>query len=85
MAAKIRFEYSDLETHAEGTLDTRGRKGEAEVPVHYKAVRLNVRLKTSETDKKFARLTELVERYCPVDSLIKAAVPDYQIIWERVE
>ncbi|MEM7347566.1 MAG: OsmC family protein [Chloroflexota bacterium] len=86
MADKIRFTYEDLETYAEGTLDTRGRKGLAEdVPVHYKAVRLKIRIKTEESDKKLNRLIDLVARYCPVDSLIKAAVPDYEVVWERME
>lgn len=84
MADKIRFKYEDLETYAEGTLDTRGRKGEADVPVHYKAVRLTIRLKTEESDKKLQRLIDLVARYCPVDSLIRAAVPDYEVVWERM-
>lgn len=85
MADKLRFDYEYLETFAEGVLDTRGRKGEADVPVHYKAVRLTIRIKTSETDKRLERLADLVSRYCPVDSLIKAAVPDYQVMWERME
>ena len=84
MAAKIRFKYDNLETYAEGTLDTRGRKGEADVPVHYKAVRLTIRIKTEEPDKRLQRLADLMARYCPVDSLIKAAVPDYEVIWERM-
>ena len=85
MADKIRFRYEDLETQAEGTLDTRGRKGLADdVPVHYKAVRLTIRIKTEESDQKLQRLIELVARYCPVDSLIRAAVPDYAVIWERL-
>jgi uncharacterized OsmC-like protein len=85
MAKKIRMEYDDLETKAVGTLDTRGRKGEADVPVHYKAVHLTIRIKTEESDKKLERLIDLVARYCPVDSLIRAAVPDYQVTWERME
>ncbi len=83
MAGKIRFEYSDLKTFAEGDLDTRGRKGLADVPVHYRAVRLRIKIKTEETEEKFRRLQELVARYCPVDSLIRAAVPDYKVVWER--
>lgn len=83
MAKKIRFEYDDLETHVEGVLDTRGRKGEADVPVHYKAVRLIIHIKTGESDKRLRRLAELVGRYCPVDSLIRAAIPDYEVVWER--
>ena len=84
MAAKIRFKYEDLETYAEGTLDTRGRKGEADVPVHYKAVRLTIRIRTEESDKRLQRLADLMARYCPVDSLVRASVPDYQVIWERL-
>jgi uncharacterized OsmC-like protein len=85
MAEKIRFEYEDLETHAEGDLDTRGRKGLADVPVHYKAVRLTITIKTAESDKRLERLKDLVSRYCPVDSFVKAAVPDYVVTWERMD
>lgn len=85
MAEKIRFEYDDLKTFAEGHLDTRGRKGTADVPVHYQAVHLRIQIKTTETEKKIERLKKLVARYCPVDSLIRAAVPDYQVIWEIIE
>jgi uncharacterized OsmC-like protein len=85
MAEKLHFKYDDLESYAEGVLDTRGRKGEADVPVHYKAVRLTIKIKTEESDKRLERLAELVARYCPVDSLIRAAVPDYQVAWEYME
>jgi uncharacterized OsmC-like protein len=85
MAAKIRLQYDDLQTYAEGVLDTRGRKGTADVPVHYKAVRLTIRIKTDDTDDRLNRLADLMARYCPVDSLIRAAVPDYTVTWERIE
>jgi uncharacterized OsmC-like protein len=85
MAAKIKFQYDDLQTYAEGDLDTRGRKGLADVPVHYQAVRLIIRIKTGESDKRLDRLIDLMERYCPVDSLIRAAVTDYEVHWERIE
>jgi uncharacterized OsmC-like protein len=84
MAAKLRFEYSELETEAEGELDTRGRKGTAEVPVHYRAVRLRVRIATEESDARIERLAGLVGRYCPVDSLMRAAVDEYVVGWERI-
>ena len=85
MAGKIRFQYDDLQTYAEGVLDTRGRKGTADVPVHYKAVRLTIRIKSEETDDRLDRLADMMARYCPVDSLIRAAVPDYTVSWERME
>lgn len=84
MAAKLRFEYDDLHTAAEGELDTRGRRAEADVPVHYRAVRLTIRIRTGEGDERLRRLADLVSRYCPVDSLIRAAVPDYTVAWERI-
>lgn len=83
MAQKLRFSYSRLETVAEGELDTRGRKGEADVSVHYRAVRLLITLETDETDVRLDRLASLVARFCPVDSLMRAAVPDYEVTWRR--
>lgn len=85
MATKLRFEYSRLESEAEGELDTRGRMGTADVPVHYRAVRLRVWIETEESDERIARLADLVGRYCPVDSLIGAAVDDYDVRWDRLE
>ena len=84
MAAKLRFTYTSLETSAEGELDTRGRKGEADVPVHHRAVRLTVRIATEESEARLDRLADLVGRYCPVDSMLRAAVPDYEVVWERL-
>ena len=84
MAKKIRFRYEDLETFSEGDLDTRCRKGLAQVPIHYKVVRLKILIKTEESDERLQRLANLVSRFCPVDSLVKAAVPDYQVSWERM-
>jgi len=84
MAEKIRFDLQDLEAYAEGVLDTRGRKGEANVPIHFSSVRLHVKIKTTESDERVKRLIELAEKYCPVQSLIRAAVPDFEVTWERI-
>jgi putative redox protein len=83
MAEKLRFDYSALETRAEGELDTRGRRGLADVPVHYRAVRLHVTITTDEPDERVGRLAGLVARYCPVDTLMRPVVPDYEVTWER--
>jgi uncharacterized OsmC-like protein len=84
MAEKIKFDLQDLEAAAEGVLDVRGRKGEANVPVHFTSVRLHVKIKTTESDERVQRLIELAERYCPVQSLIRVAVPDFEVTWERL-
>ena len=68
--------------HAEGELDTRGRRL-ADVPVHYRAVRLHVTITTDEPDKRVERLAGLVARYCPVDTLMRPVVADFEVTWER--
>ena len=83
MAEKLRFDYSALDMRAVGELDTRGRRGLADVPVHYRAVRLIVTITTDEPDERVERLAGLVARYCPVDTLLRPVVPDYKVTWER--
>ena len=83
MAEKLRFHYTGLEMEAEGELDTRGRRGLAGVPVHYRAVRLRVTITTDEPERRVGRLAELVARYCPVDTLMRPVVPDFEVTWER--
>jgi putative redox protein len=83
MAEKLRFDYRGLEIDAEGELDTRGRRGLADVPVHYRAVRLRVTITTDEPEKRVERLAQLVARYCPVDTLMRPVIPDFDVTWER--
>ncbi len=83
MAEKLRFDLQGLEAFAEGVLDVRGRSGEAPVPVHFSSVRLHVKIKTPESDQRVKRLIELAEKYCPVQCLIRMAVPDFVVTWER--
>jgi uncharacterized OsmC-like protein len=85
MAAKIRLEVEELHITAEGDLDRRGRRGTADVLVHFQAVRVHIKIRTDAQEKKLQRLKELVARYCPVDSLIRAAVADYNVVWERMQ
>lgn len=54
------------------------------MPVHYRTVHLRIRIATDEPDERLERLRDLVSRYCPVDSLVRAAVPDYTVTWERM-
>ncbi len=84
MAEKIRFDLQGLEAFAEGTLDIRGRTGmDPNVPVHFTSARLHVKIKTGESDERVQRLIALAEKYCPVQSLIRAAVPDFVVTWEK--
>jgi uncharacterized OsmC-like protein len=85
MAEKIRFNLQALEASAEGTLDIRGRTGaDPNVPVHFTRVRLHIKIRTDESDERVQRLIALAEKYCPVQSLIRVAVPDFAVTWERI-
>ena len=79
----MRFTLDALEASAEGVLDVRGRKGEANVPVGFTSVHLHVRIKTSEADRRVERLIELAEKYCPVQCMLRDAVRDFHVTWER--
>lgn len=59
---------------AEGDLDFRGTLGVSkEVPVGFKAIRLNFKLDCNETEEKIQTLLRLTERYCVVyQTLINA-------------
>jgi hypothetical protein len=35
-------------------------------------------------DGRAAAIADLVGRYCPVDSLMRAAIADYEVTWERL-
>jgi len=84
MAERLRFAVEGVELEAEGVLDVRGRQGVAGVPVHYRSVWVRVWIQTPEREERLQRLAELVERYCPVSSLIRSAVPDFRITWMRL-
>lgn len=81
----MRFTLDALEASAEGVLDIRGRTGaDPNVPVHFVSVRLHIKIKTAEADERVNRLMQLAEKYCPVQSLIRIAVPDFVVTWERL-
>jgi len=84
MAEKIRFSYSDLQVDTAGMIDTRGRLALADVPIGFSSARVEVQIVTNEPPERLAKLADLVARYCPVDAMMRASVPDYQVHWRAV-
>jgi hypothetical protein len=41
-------------------------------------------IRTEEPDGRLERLVDPVRRYCPVDSVMRGAVADDQVTWERL-
>lgn len=85
MADKMRMRVDGFEVEARGTIDRRGRKGTADVPAHFLRVEVRARVKTAESDERVQRLKELVERHCPMATLMRGAPLEFDSVWERVE
>jgi len=67
VAAAIGVDLKDAKIIAEGDLDFRGTLGVSkEVPVGFKAIRLQFELDTSAAEEQRATLLRLTERYCVV-------------------
>jgi len=67
VATALSVELRMAEVYAEGDLDVRGTLGLSnEVPVGFKAIRLNFKLDTNATEEQLATLLRLTERYCVI-------------------
>lgn len=84
VADKMRLRVDGFEIEAEGVIDVRGRKGTADVPAHFLRVVVRARVRTPETAQRVARLREVVERCCPVATLLRSAPLEFESTWERV-
>jgi uncharacterized OsmC-like protein len=72
VATALGVELHDAIIHAEGDLDFRGTLGVSkEVPVGFRAIRLQFQLETNASDEEIATLVRLTERYCVVYQTLK--------------
>jgi putative redox protein len=83
-ADKLRMQIDGFEITAHGVIDARGRKGLAPVPAHFLKVEVRARLRTPESADRVQRLRELVERHCPVATLLQSAPLQFDSVWEKV-
>lgn len=67
VSTAIGIEIKDGLIHAEGDLDFRGTLGlSKDVPVGFKAIRLNFKFNTTANEEQIEALAKLTERYCVV-------------------
>jgi uncharacterized OsmC-like protein len=79
VATAMDIRIKDGTVRAEGDLDFRGTLGVAkDVPVGFKAIRLQFDLDTEAEDKQVATLMRLTERYCVVHQTLSHA-PDLSV------
>ena len=82
-ADKLRMRVDGFQIEADGVIDVRGRKGTADVPAHFLRVDVRARVRTSESEERVERLRELVERHCPVATLLRSAPLEFRSTWEK--
>jgi uncharacterized OsmC-like protein len=83
VADRMRLRVDGFEIEAEGVIDLRGRKGTADVPAHFLRVVVRARVRTTESAERVERLREVVERSCPVATLLRAAPLEFTSTWEK--
>jgi len=85
LSEKLRMRVDGFEIAASGVIDARGRNAEAPVPAHFLGIEVRARVRTPEPAERLERLKELVERHCPVATLLQAAPLAFDSVWEKVE
>jgi uncharacterized OsmC-like protein len=76
VATALGIEIETGTVRAEGEIDVRGTLGLAsEVPVGFRAIRLNFDLESDAAPAALAKLLELTERYCVVYQTLTGGVP----------
>ena len=83
-AQLLDLSYETLSVAIEAELDARGRLGIwPGVPLHYTVVNVTVRVGTTEAPSAVDALAQQVWSTSSVVSLMRAAVPQFTITWER--
>ena len=74
-AQAMGFKYAgvEIEIEIEGEVDQRGSRGVRGVRPFFNWVKLTIRVKTSKTPERFAKLAKNVEFRCPVMNLFRFA------------
>lgn len=74
VATALGIELREGRVEAEGDLDFRGTLGTSkEVPVGFRAIRLQIKLDTDATEEQRNKLLELTERYCVVYQTLRSS------------
>lgn len=84
VAAEWEAEVKSVEFTTEGSLDTRGFLGTAEVNPYFQHVYTRVDIDTNIPADQFDEFTATVLRRCPAATLIIAADVDFKLEWQRV-
>lgn len=77
------FTYEGITFRADYKIDIRGRMGMRGVRQHFKKVRLEATVTTSESEERLAEVVEETENRCPIFNLMRDADVDLEVRWIR--
>jgi putative redox protein len=83
VAKEIEFDLQGIEFDITGILDTRGLMGDPEVKPYFEKVRVEAKVKTSESQERVDQLQKLTDERCPVFTTFKAAGIELQPKWVK--
>ena len=83
-ASEMNFKYDSLSFSAEYKIDIRGRLGMRGVTQHFKNVRVEIQVKTSESKQRLEDVVTETELRCPVYNLIQNAGVNLTCQWIRI-
>jgi uncharacterized OsmC-like protein len=83
-AKEMEFVYDGIDFEGEFTIDIRGRMGVREVRPHFQTIRVEAKVRTSESEERLAAVVEETEARCPVYNLVVDAGVNVQMRWVRV-
>lgn len=82
-AADFDFSYEGISFAADYKIDIRGRMGVRGVKQHFKRVRLEATVTTSESEERLAEVVEETENRCPIFNLMRDANVEMEVRWIR--
>jgi uncharacterized OsmC-like protein len=82
-SAEMEFSYDRIDFEAEFTIDIRGRLGVRGVTQHFRTVRVDAVVTTSESEERLREVVEETEARCPVFNLMNDAGVNLEVRWVR--
>ena len=77
------FDYSAIAFAAAFSIDIRGRQGVRSVVPHFRSVKVEATVMTSESPVRLQEVVEETEARCPVYNLVKDAGVRIEMVWIR--
>lgn len=83
VAKEINFDLQGIEYEVTGELDLRGLMGDSSVRTYFEWVKIEAKLKTSESDERIQEMREIADSRCPIFQTLKAAGVNISSHWSK--